>query len=37
MILSWNLLLIDCMPLNWSKSLPFWFRTESAELMNLQD
>ena len=37
MKLSWNLLLIVCMPLNWSKSLPFWFRTENAELMNPQD
>ena len=37
MKLSWNLLLIVCMPLNWSKSLPFWFRTENAELMNRQD
>ena len=37
MILSWNLLLIVCMPLNWSKSLPFWFRTGNAELMNPQD
>ena len=34
---SWNLLLIVCMPLNWSKSLPFWFRTGNAELMNPQD
>ena len=37
MKLSWNLLLIVCMPLNWSKSLPFWFRTENAELMNPLD
>jgi hypothetical protein len=37
MILSWNLLLIVCMPLNWSKSLPFWFRIGNAELMNPQD
>lgn len=37
MKLSWNLLLIVCMPLNWSKSLPFWFRTGNAELMNPQD
>lgn len=37
MKLSWNLLLIVCMPVNWSKSLPFWFRTGNAELMNLQD
>jgi len=37
MKLSWNLLLIVCMPLNWSKSLPFWCRTGNAELMNPQD
>jgi hypothetical protein len=37
MKLRWNLLLIVCMPLNWSKSLPFWFRTENAELMSPQD
>ena len=37
MKLSWNLLLIVCMPLNWRKSLPFWFRTGNAELMNPQD
>jgi hypothetical protein len=37
MKLSWNLLLIVCMPLNWSKSLLFWFRTGNAELMNPQD
>jgi hypothetical protein len=37
MKLSWNLLLIVCTPLNWSKSLPFWFRTGNAELMNPQD
>jgi hypothetical protein len=37
MILSWNLLLIACMPLNWSRSLPSWFRTGNAELMNPQD
>lgn len=37
MILNWNLLLIACTPLNWSKSLPFWFRTGNAELMNPQD
>ncbi len=37
MKLSWNLLLIVCMPLNWSGFLPFWFRTGNAELMNLQD
>ena len=34
---SWNLLLIVCMPLNWNKSLPSWFRTGNAELMNPQD
>jgi hypothetical protein len=37
MKLSWNLLLIVCMPLNWSKSFPSWFRTGNAELMNPQD
>jgi len=37
MKLSWNLLLIVCMPLNWSKSLPFWCRTGNAELMNPQN
>jgi hypothetical protein len=37
MKLSWSLLLIVCMPLNWSKPLPFWFRTGNAELMNPQD
>ena len=37
MILSWNLLLIVCMPLNWSRFLPSWFRTGNAELMNPQD
>ena len=37
MKLSWNLLLIVCMPLNWSKSLPFWCRTGNAALMNPQD
>ena len=37
MKLSWNLLLIVCMPLNWSKSLPFWCRTGNAELMSPQD
>ena len=36
-VVSWNLLLIVCMPLNWSKSLPFWCRTGNAELMNPQD
>ena len=34
---SWNLLLIVCMPLNWNKSLPSWFRTGNAELMKPQD
>ena len=34
---SWNLLLIVCTPLNWNKSLPSWFRTGNAELMNPQD
>lgn len=34
---SWNLLLIVCMPLSWNKSLPSWFRTGNAELMNPQD
>lgn len=37
MILSWNLLLIVCMLLNWSRSLPSWFRTGNAGLMNPQD
>ena len=36
-VVRWNLLLIVCMPLNWSKSLPFWCRTGNAELMNPQD
>ena len=37
MTLSWTMLLIVCMPLNWSKYLPFWFQTVNAELMNPQD
>ena len=37
MTLRWNLHLIVCMPLNWSKSLPFWFRTGNADLTNLLD
>ena len=37
MTLSWNMLLIACMPENWSKYLPFWFRTGNAVLMNPQD
>ena len=37
MKLSWNLLLIVCMPLNWSKSLPFWCQTGNAGLKNPQD
>src|SRR5664280_3460124 len=37
MRLSWTMLLIGCMPLNWSKSLPFWCRTVNDELMNPQD
>lgn len=37
MTLSWNMLLIVCMPLNWSKCLLFWFRTGNAALMNLLD
>ena len=37
MKLSWNLLLIVCMPLNWNKSLPSWCRTGNAELMSPQD
>jgi hypothetical protein len=37
MKLRWNLLLIVCMLLNWSKSLPSWFRTGNAELMSPQD
>jgi hypothetical protein len=36
-VVSWNLLLIVCMPLNWSRSLPSWFRTGNAALMNPQD
>ncbi len=32
MTLSWTMLLIVCMPLNWSKSLPFWYRTVNVEL-----
>ena len=36
-VVSWNLLLIVCMPLNWNKSLPSWCRTGNAELMNPQD
>lgn len=35
--LSWNLLLIVCMPLNWSRFLPFWFQTGNAVLMNPLD
>ena len=31
---SWKLLLIVCTPLNWNKSLPSWYRTGNAELMN---
>jgi len=37
MKLSWTMLLIGCMPLNWSKSLPFWCQTVNVELMNPQD
>jgi len=36
-VVSWNLLLIVCTPLNWSRSLPSWFRTGNAALMNPQD
>ena len=36
-VVSWSLLLIVCMPLNWSKSLPSWCRPGNAELMNPQD
>ena len=32
-----NMLLIACMPPNWSKYLPFWCRTGNAALMNPQD
>ncbi len=34
---NWTTFLIACMLLNWSKSLPYWFRTGNAELMNPQD
>jgi hypothetical protein len=34
---NWTTFLIACMPLNWSKFLPFWFRTRNAELTNPQD
>jgi len=37
MTLSWNMLLTVCMPLNWSKYLPFWFRTGNAVSMNPQN
>jgi hypothetical protein len=35
--LCWNMLLTVCRPLNWNKSLPFWFRIRNAELTNPQD
>jgi hypothetical protein len=34
---NWTTFLIACMLLNWSKSLPYWFRTGNAELTNPQD
>jgi hypothetical protein len=34
---SWTMFLTACMPLNWSRFLPFWCRTGNAELMNLQE
>lgn len=34
---SWTMFLTACMPLNWSKSLPFWFRTGNTGLTNPQD
>jgi hypothetical protein len=34
---NWTTFLIACMLLNWSKSLPYWFRTGNAELMNPQN
>jgi hypothetical protein len=37
MKLSWNMILTVCRPLNWNKSLPFWFRIRNAELTNPQD
>ena len=37
MKLSWNLLLIVCMPPSWSKSLPSWSRIGNAELTNPLD
>jgi hypothetical protein len=37
MKLNSTMFLIACMLLNWSKSLPFWFRTGNAALTNPQD
>jgi hypothetical protein len=37
MKLHWNILLTACKPPNWSKPLPFWFRTVNAALMNPSD
>jgi hypothetical protein len=37
MRLNCNMLLTVCMPLSWSRSLPFWFRTGDAVLLNLLD
>ena len=37
MTLNWNIPLTACMPLNWSKYSPFWYRTGNAESTNPQD
>ncbi len=37
MRLNCNMLLTVCMPLNWSRSLPFWFRIGDGVLMNPLD
>jgi hypothetical protein len=37
MKLHWNILLTGCKLPNWSKPLPFWFRTVNAALMNPSD
>jgi hypothetical protein len=34
---NWTMFLTACMLLNWSKSLPFWFRIGNADLTNPQD
>jgi hypothetical protein len=34
---NWTMFLTACMLLNWSKSLPFWFRIGNADLTNQQD